>query len=232
MLLAAPAYAQEGAALYAQRCASCHEGGQVARAPARDVIAALTPDRIVGALESGTMRVQGETLTPEQRRAIAAYLSISRPAPSAGPAAAPVAGPRCEAGSSLRPSSADWRAWGVTPANDRFQRQPGFSSAQAAGLKLRWAFGFDGENAAAANPTIAGDRASYAGFTLYTPGADGEVVDVPLSPATEQADDFYGQVVRQIRCGGRCRPCRPAPVSRPARHNSARRGSCRRRRTG
>ena len=158
MLLAAPAYAQEGAALYAQRCASCHEGGQVARAPARDVIAALTPDRIVGALESGTMRVQGETLTPEQRRAIAAYLSISRPAPSAGPAAAPVAGPRCEAGSSLRPSSADWRAWGVTPANDRFQRQPGFSSAQAAGLKLRWAFGFDGENAAAANPTIVGDR--------------------------------------------------------------------------
>ncbi len=53
MLVAAPAYAQEGAALYAQRCASCHEGGQVARAPARDVIAALTPERIVGALEIG-----------------------------------------------------------------------------------------------------------------------------------------------------------------------------------
>ena len=70
VLAAAPAWAQDGAALYTQRCASCHEGGQVARAPARDVIASLTPERIVGALETGTMRVQGETLTPEQKKAI------------------------------------------------------------------------------------------------------------------------------------------------------------------
>ena len=68
ILVSAPVQAQDGGALYAQRCASCHEGGQVARAPARDVIAALTPDRIVAALETGTMRVQGESLTAEQRR--------------------------------------------------------------------------------------------------------------------------------------------------------------------
>ena len=158
LLTAAPVFAQEGAALYAQRCASCHEGGQVARAPARDVIAALAPDRIVGALETGTMRVQGETLTPDQRRAIANYLAASRPDPSSATAAAPVTGPRCEALTPLRPAAGDWRAWGVTPANDRFQRQPGFSSTQAPSLKLKWAFGFDGENAAAANPTIVGDR--------------------------------------------------------------------------
>ncbi len=157
ILAAAPAVAQDGAALYTQRCASCHEGGQVARAPARDVIAALAPDRIVGALETGTMRVQGETLTAEQRRAIATYLSMARPAPAAG-AGTPVVGPRCGPASALRPSVTDWRAWGVTPANDRFQRQPGFSSAQAPDLKLKWAFGFEGENAAAANPTIVGDR--------------------------------------------------------------------------
>ena len=155
------ASAQDGAALYAQRCASCHEGGQV-RVPARDVIASLPPERIVAALEGGTMRVQGETLTAEQRRAVAAYLSTVRPAAPTAGGAAPVAAPRCEAGSPLRPSAGDWRAWGVTPANDRFQRQPGFSSAQAANLKLKWAFGFDGENAAAANPTIAGDRVSSA----------------------------------------------------------------------
>src|SRR3954465_5435367 len=93
MLVAVPASAQDGGTLYAQRCASCHEGGQVARAPARDVIAALTPERIVGALETGTMRVQGETLTPEQRRAIALYLSASRPASAA--ATAPAA-PTCD----------------------------------------------------------------------------------------------------------------------------------------
>ena len=157
ILLAVPAFAQDGAALYTQRCASCHEGGQVARVPARDVVAALAPDRIVGALETGTMRVQGESLTPDQRRAIANYLSTARPAPAAA-ASASVSAPRCEAASPFRTSPADWRAWGVTPANDRFQRQPGFSSAQAPNLKLKWAFGFDGENAAAANPTIAGNR--------------------------------------------------------------------------
>ena len=78
ILAAAPASAQDGAALYGQRCASCHEGGQVARAPARDVIAALAPDRIVAALETGTMRVQGETLTPEQRRRLADLLAESK----------------------------------------------------------------------------------------------------------------------------------------------------------
>src|SRR3954471_7297602 len=90
ILAAAPASAQEGAALYAQRCASCHEVGQAARVPARDVIAALTPDRIVTALETGTMRVQGETLTPDQRRAIASYLSVPRPASSTSAASAPL----------------------------------------------------------------------------------------------------------------------------------------------
>ena len=54
ILMATPAFAQDGAALYAQRCASCHEGSQP-RVPTRDVIAALTPDRIVGALETGTI---------------------------------------------------------------------------------------------------------------------------------------------------------------------------------
>ncbi|MGH9144970.1 MAG: c-type cytochrome, partial [Vicinamibacterales bacterium] len=119
----------EGAALYTQRCASCHEGGQVARAPGRDVIAALTPERIVNALESGTMRVQGETLTSDQRRAIAIYLSTSRAMPAPG-AAAPITSPRCEEESGVRTSPSDWRAWGVTPVNDRFQSQPGFSSTQ------------------------------------------------------------------------------------------------------
>jgi polyvinyl alcohol dehydrogenase (cytochrome) len=156
LLLTAPALAQDGPALYAQRCASCHEGGQVARAPARDVVSALTPERIVDALETGTMRVQGETLTPEQRRAIAAYLSSARPAAAA--ASAPISGPRCEGAAPLQTSTADWRAWGVTAANDRFQARPGFTAGQATNLKLKWAFGFDGENAAAANPTIAGDR--------------------------------------------------------------------------
>src|SRR5580693_831739 len=110
LMMSAPAVAQQdGAALYSQRCASCHEGGQVARAPARDVVAALTPDRIVAALESGTMRVQGESLTPDQRRLIATYLSTARPAAAPSAGAAPAVAPSCSAGSPLRTTANDWR---------------------------------------------------------------------------------------------------------------------------
>ena len=76
-VVATASSAQDGAALYTQRCASCHDNGAVSRAPARDVIAALSPDRIVESLDSGAMRVQGETLSPAERRAIAAYVSTA-----------------------------------------------------------------------------------------------------------------------------------------------------------
>src|SRR4029077_9667549 len=114
--LSGSAAAQDGAALYEERCASCHERGAVARAPARDVIAALPADRIVASLETGLMRVQGEALTAEQKRAIAAYLSVA----GASNATAPASGARrCGAPPDLRLAEADWRAWGSTLANER-----------------------------------------------------------------------------------------------------------------
>ena len=79
-LSAGPAFAQDGAAVYARACVSCHEQGAVARAPSREVISALSVERIVGALETGTMRTQGEALTPAERRAVATFLSTDRAA--------------------------------------------------------------------------------------------------------------------------------------------------------
>jgi polyvinyl alcohol dehydrogenase (cytochrome) len=149
---AGPAFAQDGAAVYARACVSCHEQGAVARAPSREVISALSVDRIVNALETGTMRTQGEGLTPAERRAVATFLSTDRGSASASTRAC------ASPGAALRPGPTDWQAWGVTQANERYQRQSGITAAQVPNLKLRWAFGFDGENAAAANPTIVGDR--------------------------------------------------------------------------
>ena len=48
---------------------------------------------------------------------------------------------------------------------------------------------------------IAGARGSYAGFTHYCPNPDGEVVDLPLSAAPSQADEFYTQLARHLRFG-------------------------------
>ena len=148
---ASPAFAQaDGAALYAQRCATCHDGA--ARAPSRNIIGMLPADRIVDSLTSGLMRTQGQSLSADERAAVAKFLS------TAAPAATSSSAPRCSAPGKPTATAADWTSWGVTLANERFQKTPGFTAAQVPNLKLRWAFGFEGEPAAAANPTIAGDR--------------------------------------------------------------------------
>ena len=74
VVAATPAFAQDGAALYTQHCASCHDTG--ARAPSRAVISVLAPDRIVAALTTGLMRQLGESLTAHPVRNV---LGLSGP---------------------------------------------------------------------------------------------------------------------------------------------------------
>jgi mono/diheme cytochrome c family protein len=52
VLSAVSAAAQDGAALNAQACAICHDGG-VVRAPGRRALGEMTPERIVASLQSG-----------------------------------------------------------------------------------------------------------------------------------------------------------------------------------
>jgi polyvinyl alcohol dehydrogenase (cytochrome) len=104
VLTAAPSFAQDGSALYAERCASCHDNGAASRSPSREAIAGLSADRIVETLETGVMRIQGESMTPQQRRAVATFLSraanggaAAGGAPGAA-SAAPAGGPATAAG--------------------------------------------------------------------------------------------------------------------------------------
>lgn len=149
-------YAQDGAALYANRCATCHDSTAATnRAPRRDLLAALSIDRIVSALESGLMRQQGETLSSAERRAVATYLS-SPEANVRGPAAV---APSCQQQTAIgSPQAGDWNGWGVNASNWRYQPQPGLEAGQVPQLTLKWAFGFEGENSAATQPVIVGER--------------------------------------------------------------------------
>lgn len=153
--LAASASAQDGEAIYRQQCASCHDPSAAARAPRRDALAALTLDRIVESLDSGSMRVQGEALTPDQRRTVARFLS------DAAASASPARSGGCAAASgSFSPGdpSRNWNGWGASLANLRYQPEPGLTAADVPRLKLKWAFGFAGETAAATQPSIVGER--------------------------------------------------------------------------
>lgn len=159
LLLAVQARAQEGAALYAQRCQACHEGNSGVRAPSREVIALLAPERIVQALETGVMREQGAGLSAVQRRVLAVFLSRTNGTDAAATASMAPGGACAPSTAAFQPGErGDWNGWGASPANDRFQRSAGFIPSEVPKLKLKWAFGFEGDNSAATQPAIVGRR--------------------------------------------------------------------------
>src|SRR5258708_20273463 len=80
-------WAQDGAALYRQRCAVCHEGGASDRAPDRAVLQYMQAASIARTLETGVMREMAGSPTPARRDAFAPVLTWGPPPPK--PAAAP-----------------------------------------------------------------------------------------------------------------------------------------------
>src|SRR5512134_2601030 len=78
LFLPGPASAQQpapsGAAVYKQRCASCHEG-TLPRMPTRQALGAMSPEHIESELASFSMRRQGASLSPAERRAVAEFLA-------------------------------------------------------------------------------------------------------------------------------------------------------------
>lgn len=78
--LASPALGQappppaRGEAIYAERCKECHESGDE-RAPQRAALAAKPAAEIVAALTTGPMVPMAEGLTPDDKQAVAAFLT-------------------------------------------------------------------------------------------------------------------------------------------------------------
>jgi polyvinyl alcohol dehydrogenase (cytochrome) len=204
VLFAASARGQDGAGLYAQRCAQCHDTG-LPRTPTRRVLNGLAPERILSALETGTMRTQGAQLTAEERRAIAAFLT-GKPV---GDTPAPPPLKTCSTTLSGTGAST-WNGWGVTLSNDRFQRDAAanLTAADVPRLKVKWAFGFPGDRAAAVQPSIAGRRVFVAsvpgrvyaldlkeGCVYWTFDADTQVrTAVEVGDAGGVAAAFFGDV--------------------------------------
>jgi len=169
--------AQDGAAAYKQNCASCHDGGND-RAPSRDSLRAMSPDRILNAMEAGPMITMASRLKAADRRALAEYLagkSFSQPFDMKPPAQA-MCGAMTESKFTDPLSGPVWNGWGVNTNNTRFQETAaaGLTSAQVPRLKVKWAFGFPGDIQAYAQPAIAGGRVFVGsqGGGIYSLSAD------------------------------------------------------------
>ena len=146
--------AQDAAKLFEKQCAICHNSSSESRAPLPSALKILPKEKILAALESGSMKSQGSELTRDQRFALASYLT-------SGAVVDQVKSNDCApAGFSIAPGEAGWTGWGVDPENTRFQsaKAAGLDKAKVTRLKLKWAFGFAGQTTAPAQPILAGGR--------------------------------------------------------------------------
>ena len=155
-----PAAAQSGAALYKEHCASCHDAG-ADRAPTLELLRAMAPQRVLQALEFGSMVSMTHGRTTAERRALAEYASgkslgapfTIEPAPQAmcSPRGAPF---------SMDPQAPTWQGFGQNLANTRLQETgpAGLTAATVPRLALKWAFGLPGDVQSWAGITLAGGR--------------------------------------------------------------------------
>lgn len=158
---AASAQTPNPAAIYKDRCASCHEpgpGADATRAPSRETLRSRTVQQILASLEpGGTMAANATGLSTAEKQAIASLLSDT-----AGNAAANPTVGACPAGGTLpdHTSMPMWNGWGNDASNARFQnaKSAGLTAADVPMLTLKWAFGFPGSTSASGQPTVAAGR--------------------------------------------------------------------------
>ena len=156
----APSGTEFGFAFFQTRCTACHGNPALAgRAPDPATLRQMPPERIYAALTTGSMAAQAHDLSDAQKRRLAEFMS-GRPLGSAVAGDVKSMSGRCAHNAALTdPERAPlWSGWGADVLNSRYQRSPGVSPAQAARLRLRWAFGFPRGVSAFAQPSVAAGR--------------------------------------------------------------------------
>ncbi len=142
-----------GEPVYQKRCALCHDHPD-ARIPPKEALKSMTTARIMRTLDFGVMMSIAYPMTRDEREAVAGYLG--RPGAAPPPAPAAFCAERTMKLSASAPG--DWNGWSPSQSNTRYQTttSAGLNVDQVRGLKLKWAFGFEGDITAFAPPTILG----------------------------------------------------------------------------
>jgi polyvinyl alcohol dehydrogenase (cytochrome) len=156
--------AQDGSAIYKERCASCHDAPE-GRVPALSAIKAMSGEAVYLALTSGSMRTRAEGLTTAQIFALLGYI-----APTGGTQKTPSTFERtCQGEVAFRPGAdlPRWNGWSTSATNSRFQdvAAAGLAAADLPRLKLKWAFNLGDVTMARAQPTVVGNRVFIATLT-------------------------------------------------------------------
>ena len=154
--------AADGAAVFAQHCAGCHEHA-TGHTPTHEALTRRGSTNVMMVLTAGAMKPMTASMSSAEVAAVAGYLASQGAAKTEPLVANPCKGPR----PALELSGPAWNGWGRDQANSRFQPSPGLASTDVPRLKLKWAFAYPGMMAWG-QPTVAGGR-------VFVSSSNGEV---------------------------------------------------------
>ena len=146
--------ATSGEEVFKQRCAGCHEQNNP-RIPRVETLHTMPAGRILRTLNWGVMGNVAYTMTIAEREAVASYLG-THDAPTATPPAAFCADRAVRFATDPKKAQPEWNGWSPSASNTRYQSFQGakLSYDGVQNLKLKWAFAYDGDTTAFAQPTI------------------------------------------------------------------------------
>ncbi|HJQ70903.1 MAG TPA: PQQ-binding-like beta-propeller repeat protein [Blastocatellia bacterium] len=144
----------EGAELYKQKCAVCHDNPQD-RIPPLFLIRRRSAEDVIQTLTTGSMKQQASGLTADQVRALAIHLTGKQPGSAVQ---VNLDANRCKDGvGAISLDGPQWNGWGRDLDNSRYQPEPGIKAEDVGRLKLKWAFAHPGPMATG-QPTVIGER--------------------------------------------------------------------------
>jgi len=195
LILPATLDAQDGAAIYKARCASCHDAAE-GRAPRMDALKAMSGEAIYVSLATGGMKRQAEGLsTPE----IFGLIGFIAPTGSAQ-AVIPGSERSCKGDAAFhpKPEGPGWNGWSPSVTNSRFQdaRAAGLTASDVPKLQLKWALNLGSVVATRGQPVVVGSRLFVSSQTgaVYALDADTGCThwsfraDLPLRGSMKVAD--------------------------------------------
>lgn len=146
--------AQDGAALYKERCASCHDAPS-GRIPSIDTIKQMTGEAVYVAMTTGAMKSQASGLSTQQLISLLVYI-----APAGHTNAKPAFEKSCRENAPFKPDAMGWSGWSPSVTNSRYQgpKAAGLAAADVPRLKLKWAFNLGAVTMARGQPVVAGNR--------------------------------------------------------------------------
>jgi polyvinyl alcohol dehydrogenase (cytochrome) len=144
-----------GKRIFYATCYSCHKDTIGNVAPGYSVMSAMTPRAVLASMDNGKMRQQAAMLSPEERKAVAEWLTNSE-------LKATVLPKEAYTPFSFREDSQpvfDYSGWGgdIAGTGFRSKEQAGISLSNINSLQLKWAFAFPDATIVRSKPAIAGD---------------------------------------------------------------------------